>query len=168
LARVLPRAHPRVQDRAVRTYLVAAPAWFVTAVQAALWTASMATWFVIDGQRAWPAALVSSAAGGAVFGVLLWFGGRPQRERQHAIVGGLTTQQRRAVLTAARTGVPPGDPALRPAAAAVVRDRLTTKRRYRPLGTVVLGAVAAGTVVAAAAGSPWYLVGTAATVCALV
>jgi hypothetical protein len=32
----------------------------------------------------------------------------------------------------------------------------------------VLGAVAAGTVVAAAAGSPWYLVGTAATVCALV
>lgn len=92
----------------------------------------------------------------------LWvsFTTRRQRQADNAIIGALIIEQRRDVLHAAGTGSPPGEPALRPAATAMVRNRLIEHDRHPTLPTVGLGVFLALSTLLAVTDGLWYLAGT--------
>jgi hypothetical protein len=77
--------------------------------------------------------VIVAVATAALYAVIMWALTRREQEARATLTAGLSGQQRRQLRRAVRTGTPPTDLALRPAAAAIVRNRLMAEERHRTL-----------------------------------
>jgi hypothetical protein len=123
--------------------------------------AMMSVWAVVDDDASWPKALIQGALAGAVYTPLMWFATRPERRAVNAIMGAMTPEEQRAVSSAAKTGAPPAEAALRPAAVELVRHRLAEHERHRVLTLVVFAAFTLLSVPFVFTDGLWWLVATA-------
>jgi hypothetical protein len=142
----------------VRTRLRSAAGLALTGL---FFAAMMSVWVLVSDDASWPRALIQGAIAGAVYTPLMWFATRADRRGVNAIMGAMTSDEQRAVLSAAKTGVPPAEAALRPAAVSLVRHRLAEHDRHRVLTLVVFAAFALLSVPFIFTDGLWWLVATA-------
>ena len=117
---------------------------------------------MVTDHHSWQHALIEGVIIAPLWAVVSWFLSRRQRQSNSAVLGSMTLEQRRAVLTAANTGTPPDDPALRFAAATLVQTRLVEHDRHRTFVIAVFAVFLALSVPLAITDGLWYLVGTVA------
>jgi hypothetical protein len=116
---------------------------------------------VVGDDASWHKALIEGAVAGAVYAPLMWFAMRPERRAVSAIMGAMTVDEQRAVSGAAKTGVPPAEAALRPAAVELVRHRLAEHDRHRVLTLVMFAAFTVLSVPFVFTDGLWWLAATA-------
>ncbi len=86
----------------------------------------------------------------------MYFATRKQYQAGEAVLVGLTKQQRRQVLRAAKTGTPPADLTLRARAVALLEVRLANYARNRTPNLVVFSGAAVLSAVAGITSGWWY------------
>lgn len=131
------------------------------AFQGLLFAAIMSGWSMISDHAGWRETLFSAVVIGPLYGLAMWYVSRDARRDEAATVGGMSREQRRAVMRAAKTGKPPADSALRTSAALLVRGQLLRHQRSRTFTLTVFALFTAMSVVGWFASGWWYgLAGT--------
>jgi hypothetical protein len=100
----------------------AATPFRVTAVYALVTVVVLSIQFASDDNGgSWVPSVVSACVAAAFSTPFVWSGQQRARRDTAAVIGVLTPEQEKVVFRAARTGVPPDDPALRRAALDLAR-----------------------------------------------
>lgn len=145
----------------MRVRVANASSWLPYAVQGVFFAVWMSASSMISDHHSWSRTLISGVIIAPLFALVMWFVGRDRRRNDAALLDGLTADERRQVLDAARTGVSPSEPQLRAASVALAEQRLLDHTRQRSFAIGVFSILAALSLILVFTDGPWYLAGVA-------
>jgi hypothetical protein len=157
-----------VDDLVMRSYLAVAPVWVAAVLQGLLFGVIEIVGFTVEHHEFNTRLVIIGGVSGAMYGVAMGLVARRQRRGTEQVFGDLPTAQRRAVFSAAITGTPPEDPAVRAASVAILYDWLDRHSRTSTLVIVVSIVLAVASLVFTATDSWWYLAATVGFVAMIV